>query len=242
MKRNVIELLFKAAKTAVFDNPDVDLSTNLVERREDQSPILPYGADELALRDIMFALGVGRQNNLTPSRVGLTEGYIAIVEGGQGHKMLAELQLILEGPMPSKIIFMAGSRVIVDAEKLITAKVLGIEVSEVGSTELEVAKQVAARVSNIEVELLQLTAGESNATRLRAIAYNNPNKQIGFATSCTYLPSRRIDAEKSETGAVAFGYGSELLATVKDETLPDEPALSQIVSELYALNKTLSMS
>ncbi len=239
---------FADAVMALYGRTDINLPTDLVERRDDANTTLPEGADETAFRAAMSSLGIGRSYNYTAADARLDYGYIALIEGGQGHKMLTELaviwlDVILRETAPSKIIFMAApDRLIGDAEKMITAKVLNISIEEVGSTEMAVAEQVSLRIDGLAVEFFPLRKGESNAERLRMIAAANPGLQLAFVTSCTYLPSRVVDAAKSETGAVVLSYGTHQLAQVKGEPAPAEPHLHQLLGELMALNKTLSMA
>src|SRR3990167_6658346 len=85
-----------------------------------------------------------------PAEVGLHNGYVAIIEGGQAHKMAAELAVILQGDIQPSLIVIAASadRIIppVGADKVqereTTARILGLSPDEVGGTEYEVARQV----------------------------------------------------------------------------------------------------
>lgn len=99
---------------------------------------------EQAFRKAMSELGPGRESNQTPAEVGLTSGYTALLEGGQAHKMVAELNIVTDsGILPGAIILSADAeRKISDSEKEITSKVLVIDKDEVGETEYEIAKQV----------------------------------------------------------------------------------------------------
>lgn len=140
----------------VFPNPKSK------ERRED----VVFDADNLSseqeacFRAAMAELGPGREDDkgLDISRLS-NEGsetrnpdhdpdkyeWEAVLEGGQGHKVKSELDLVLEQDILPGMIVLSGSpdRILPDAEKEITAKVLGIKVSEVADTELGVERQVA---------------------------------------------------------------------------------------------------
>ncbi len=119
------------------------------ERRADTEFSLP-AEDEVRFREAMAKLGIGRETNLTAAEVGLHNGYVAIIEGGQAHKMAAELAVILQGDIQPSLIVIAASadRVIppVGADKVqereTTARILGLSPDEVGGTEYEVARQV----------------------------------------------------------------------------------------------------
>src|SRR3989344_6354681 len=58
------------------------------ERRADTEFTLPP-KQESAFRTAMAKLGIGRETNMTAEDVGLSSGYLAIIEGGQAHKMAA---------------------------------------------------------------------------------------------------------------------------------------------------------
>ncbi|MBP7821013.1 hypothetical protein KA043_02825 [Candidatus Saccharibacteria bacterium] len=114
----------------------------------DQS-VLPEGYEnspekESEIRELASNLGIGRTGDLTLNEAGLPDDSLIIVEGGQGHKMLAELKLALEsGDGP---IVMSASKhrdINSDKERSVTSVVLGIEEDYVGNTEYEVACQVA---------------------------------------------------------------------------------------------------
>src|SRR3989344_8871349 len=62
------------------------------ERRADTEFSLPP-EQESAFRTAMAKLGIGRETDLTATEIGLRSGYVAIIEGGQAHKMVAELNV-----------------------------------------------------------------------------------------------------------------------------------------------------
>lgn len=99
---------------------------------------------EQAFRLAMSELGPGRESNQTPAEVGLSSGYTALLEGGQVHKMVAELNIVTESEvLPGAIILSADAeRKISDSEKKLTSKILELDEIEVGETEYDVAKQV----------------------------------------------------------------------------------------------------
>ncbi len=124
----------------VFPNPadkerrqDVEFSG--VELNEEQ---------EVAFRDAMSELGVGRESNRDATMVGLDDGYLAFLEGGQSHKMLAELNITAESAVKPSVVILSGDseRNIPENEQTLTAKVLGLPLEDVGATEYEVAEQV----------------------------------------------------------------------------------------------------
>ena len=114
------------------------------ERRED----VVFDADNLTadqesdFRGAMAELGPGREDSIGAQEKGLQEGYNAVLEGGQIHKFLAELKLVLDDPVQPRQLVITGSvRPIPDKEKELTAKLLGIPLDEVGDTEFEVECQ-----------------------------------------------------------------------------------------------------
>jgi hypothetical protein len=138
------------AVEAVTGNPEADPlevfpDPRSKERRED----VVFGADNLTpeqeadFRAAMAELGPGREESTGAQQAGLLEGYNALLEGGQVHKMMTELELVLgDEVQPRQIIITGGVRELVDKEKELTAKLLGVEVDEVGNTEFDVACQV----------------------------------------------------------------------------------------------------
>lgn len=66
---------------------------------------------EIALRQAAAELGFGRRTDVTAADAGLLSGYTAILDGGQIHKVLAELKLILDGTVrPSVFVFGATAQ------------------------------------------------------------------------------------------------------------------------------------
>jgi|GEM_PF-912657 hypothetical protein len=120
------------------------------ERRADTEFSLPPHQGN-AFREAMAKLGIGRETNLSATEVGLKDGYVAVIEGGQAHKILAELNIVLadKTTRPSSIIIAATpERAIPEPEvdkakeKETTAKVLGVEIDQVAATEYDVAQQI----------------------------------------------------------------------------------------------------
>lgn len=115
------------------------------ERRADVNFEALSEDQEAKLRAALAEVGIGRQTNRDAEAVGLHSGYTAIGEGGQGHKMMAQLNVIINSNVRPATIIMTGDaeRNLPDGEKEITAKILGIEKEAVGGTEFAVAEQVA---------------------------------------------------------------------------------------------------
>lgn len=141
-----------AAAEAITGNPDTDPLLVFpdpadAERREDIKFAVPLNAQqEAAFREAMAGLGLGRKSNWGAEEAGLETGYLAFLEGGQGHKMLAELNLAVNSRVRPGMIILSGDsgRILPEDERNLTAKVLGREVEDVGENEYEVAKQVFA--------------------------------------------------------------------------------------------------
>lgn len=115
------------------------------ERRED----VDFGVElaeesETAFRAAVAELGVGRETNRAPEALGLSDGYVAFLEGGQAHKMMAELNVVAVSDVAPSVVIISGDaeRNIPDKERTVTSGVLAIEEAEVGTTEAEVAEQV----------------------------------------------------------------------------------------------------
>jgi len=127
---------------SVFPNPATK------ERREDVLfDVRLTPEQENAFRSAMAEMGPGREESVGASELGLPHGYNAVLEGGQPHKMIAELRLVLENDVQPRQIIVTGSsgRKLGDQEKEQAAKLLGIDITEVGDTEFDVACQVVKR-------------------------------------------------------------------------------------------------
>jgi hypothetical protein len=105
-------------------------------------------AQQEAFRGVMAELGPGRTHNVGPNELGLEhDNYVALFEGGQPHKMIAQLDMIDKPDdghsRPYSLVVSASTgRKLGDAEKSGAAKLLGIEVEEVADTEYGVAEQI----------------------------------------------------------------------------------------------------
>lgn len=135
------------------------------ERRADYA--LPEGFvltddNESAIRRIASEkLGIGISADITLDNVELDEYGVAIIEGGQSHKMLAELLVALQTDHKGPIVITSTEyRVIKQTaddpkvkERANTALLLGINEDEVGDTELAVAVQVVESMQGFEIAL-----------------------------------------------------------------------------------------
>src|SRR5579862_3561663 len=166
---------------------------------------------EPAFREAMSKLGVGRAENQGASAAGLNEGYAAIIEGGLAHKMVAEISTVLSDPVRPGFIIIAATpeRIIPSAEddkvgeRVITAKVLGLDLEEVGETEYDVAQQVARKINDYE------EADPPNAPNLTCdmegnITHNKDKKstqftRIGFVNHIPVV-IMRVDREPKAEG------------------------------------------
>jgi len=174
------------------------------ERRADTEYTLDTG-QETALREAMAKLGVGRETNLTASEAGLRNGYVAIIEGGQAHKMLAEIFVVLSDATakPSAIIIAATPERAIPAtdedkakEREITARVLGLNTDSVGPTEYDVAQQVAYKIPRMQprpVEVLHF--GYSIEGEVQTESKTGQLKNLGFVDHITPVHLLRVDRE-----------------------------------------------
>jgi len=122
----------------VFPNPRSE------ERRADVAFDDSVVYDEEAFRAAMAEMGPGRVENRGAKEVGLQEGYVALVEAGQAHKIVAELNVIFNKDeiAPSAVIIAASSeRILPEQERIVTAGVLGIDQDSVGRTEYDISRQ-----------------------------------------------------------------------------------------------------
>lgn len=265
------------------------------ERREDVEFGVELTADqEVAFRSAMAELGIGRESNRDAAMVGLPDGYLALLEGGQAHKMLAELNITAETAIRPRAIILAGDteRAIPEKEQEVTARVLGINREQVGATEAAVAEQILrahpdfvpedesvlpygytidgelldeqtgqlrrigtigeipAVVMRIDREWYEDEQGErkfrriDNFAKMKIVSQIEVGNAIGFVSSSTYQPSIEIDALRAaqETGSMIQvpTYGTAELARVKQEALPQPPALQQLAGEAYKTAQQLA--
>jgi hypothetical protein len=137
------------ATEAVAGNPNADpLQVFPDPRSKECREDVVFDADNLTpeqetdFRAAMAELGPGRKESIGAQQADLPEGYNAVLEGGKVPKFLAELELVLADPVqPRQLVITGGIRPIPDKEKELTAKLLGIEVDEVGDTEFDVECQ-----------------------------------------------------------------------------------------------------
>lgn len=97
---------------------------------------------EKALRNNVGELGFGRESDLTAEQVGLPSGYVALIEGGQPHKVEAQRRLTES----AGTLLFAGSpfRMITGAaERASGARILGTDAENVGATEYDMVRQLA---------------------------------------------------------------------------------------------------
>jgi hypothetical protein len=115
-------------------------------------------AQQEAFRGVMAELGPGRKHNVGPNELGLEhDNYIALFEGGQPHKMIAQLDMIdklEEGHnRPHAMVISASKgRSLGEAERIGAAKLLGLKPEEVSDTEYGVARQIIKRRSGYTPE------------------------------------------------------------------------------------------
>lgn len=112
------------------------------ERRDDDQGLVLDSDQEYRLREIVAELGFGRTTDKTAEMAGLHEGYVAVIEGGQAHKVKAQEELC-DGA--GTLIFSAtpNRKITKQVERESSARILGIDVTEVGETEYDVVRQIA---------------------------------------------------------------------------------------------------
>lgn len=106
-----------------------------------------------AFRGVMAELGPGREKNVGPVELGLNDqGYIAVLEGGQPHKMIAELEVVSNTDRQPSAIILAASpdRKLGEAEQAIGVKLLDIDPQASPTTEKEMAEQIIKTQDNFE--------------------------------------------------------------------------------------------
>jgi len=203
------------------------------ERRTDTEFILP-AEQKSAFREAMAKLGIGRETNMSASEVGLEHGYVAVIEGGLGHKIAAELSVVLDDDtaIPSAIIVAATPHRELPPhetdkaqERRFAASILGIDHSELGNTEYEVAEQIARGLSGfIEVEHIE---GD----------YPDLFKRIGILEREEAIPviMMRLDREPLEGGRYKLPGTGDVLKAV-EAAMPEndtKPGIGFVTSSTY---------
>ena len=142
---------------AVFPNPADK------ERRADVEwdPMLSE-AEEEAFRGVMSELGIGRERSIGPGEAGLSnDNYVAVFEGGQPHKLIAQLNIVdnPDEPRPGQyIVTGATGRILGQAEKENAANLLGIDIEQVGETEYDLAVATVSARNGFEPAAHRTTA------------------------------------------------------------------------------------
>lgn len=151
---NQMDSVLRAAVEVVAPGSDAEVAevfSQPTERRDDDPGLQLTEGQEEALRELAATLGWGRKHDKTPTEQGLQSGFAAVIEGGQPHKVRAELAVITESE--PGVIVVAGSpnrKVTNDAERQSGAHITGLEVEQVGATEYDVVRQVIATTSGFE--------------------------------------------------------------------------------------------
>ena len=179
------------------------------ERRADTEFNLPPEQEE-KFREAMAKLGIGRETNLTATEVGLRDDYVAIIEGGQAHKMVAELDTVLSDKFtkPSAIFVAASPERAIPAaevdkakERETTARVLGIDVDDVMHTEYDVAQQIIYKTPGLYPDRVLIpNFGYNLDGQLLAGEATGQFKRIGRIDHVIPVYLLRVDREYSEGG------------------------------------------
>lgn len=179
------------AKSAV-DPKNAELSFQEVfpepsERRTDTEFLLPKEQEE-AFRNAMAKLGIGRETNLQAHEAGLRDGYVAVVEGGLGHKIASELHVVLKDEIsrPSAIIVTATPDRKLPSikedkakERDYAAKYLGIEPEDTGTTEYEVAQQIVESLPGFNKTDLSRAYAAGGSSEVALTVSDQPIRHIG---------------------------------------------------------------
>jgi hypothetical protein len=116
------------------------------ERRADIEWVSGMGeVQEEVFRNTVAQLGPGRMESVGPVERGLRDGeYVAVTEGGQPHKIVAELNMLrASSERPAAYVITGSSgRQIKDNEKAFMAEYTDKDESEIAPTEFGIAKQI----------------------------------------------------------------------------------------------------
>jgi len=173
------------------------------QRRADTEFSLP-AEQETAFRAAMSKLGMGREIDQTASEVGLKDGYVAIIEGGQAHKMIAELNTVLSDPAvrPSAIVVAATpDRIIPDPasdkakEKEVTARVFNTDIESIPETEYDVAQQVIYKIPDLLAQRLAVLELSYDMDGNVSSESTGQFKRIGMVNHITPVYLLRVDRE-----------------------------------------------
>ncbi len=262
--REILERSKRALSTAVeivSGNPDADPLTTFPapnEKREDDRGLELTEEQEPALRQAAAELGFGREQNLTLSEIGL-QGADVVFEGGQGHKMKAEILSVLEDSAAeprSYTLAISPHRKIKGAEPEITAKVLGYkkettegkppeyDISKVGATEYEVGMQVVQQLPGFQALEQEEVLPFSYDIKNNFAAGTEKSGQLTLVGHIGEVPFRflRIDREDytDEEGQPKYRNQpgtAETIILVDKSTESKEVPIGHITSGTYQMSR-----
>jgi hypothetical protein len=180
-------------------------------------------------------LGIGLPEDLTPEMAGLHKNGLTIIEGGQSHKMLAELALVINSDCDGPIVISATEYRKIKSveddpkvkERLNTATLLGISEDQVGSTELEVAVQVAESLP----EFIKLDSA-------RAVTENL--KQLGTVDGRNlYLYSIPRQYYTDENGSQKYTKPSAAEQAIELTNIIGAPDVALVTSSTYYSSRAI---
>jgi len=110
---------------------------------------------EKALRSAASELGFGRYENRTLSDIGC-QGAVVVIEGGQPHKIAAELAVLMSDPAtqddrPAYILLAASPYRVIGANEVVSAQNIGLDATN-GDTEYDIVQRVIAKTIGFEPE------------------------------------------------------------------------------------------
>jgi len=223
------------------------------ERREDTpfEDALDH-AQAAEFRIAMSKMGVGRETDEPAEVVGLPEGYKAIVEAGQGHKVKAELTVVAEGSVRPSVIVMPATieRILPSKEKELTSRVLGVAIDNVADNEKELVRQI------LELDPRFEAAAEERVLPLRydidsaAVSEDPHSEQMIEIGTYDGIPVITLDIERiyegepDEQGRVPYRQpGTDKVLTILDQVFTHEgdtdAPLGFVTSATYKPSRTL---
>lgn len=205
------------------------------ERRAD----VVWGADltedeQEAFRGVLSEIGPGRKYNVGPKDSGLQDnGYVALFEGGQPHKMIAQLNVVAQDSEQPSVYILSGSpeRVLGETEKTIGAKLLGIEADQVAGNELAMAEQIVR--SQLGFEPAQNQDTETSSTE--STKYDL--KMIGHLEGRP-VQLMAISRQYNEDGSYKQLSNTEKIQTVAKEGQP----VALVTSATYAPSNEVAVA
>lgn len=227
------------------------------ERREDDKGLVLTDEQESALREAVAPIGPGRAEDISPAELGLKPGYVAVIEGGQPHKVQAELELALAGE-PS-VVFVSGTpfrlvgktdeRKATIGERASGARILGVDVDEVAENEYDIQGQVVRAYPGFEAEAEEILPFSYDIQNGFELGSEKSGQFVRIGSiGMSQIVTMRIDREDFEKEDGSKGYRKQPQVTdvsvivdgvITAEGAPADAQIGFVTSSTYEPSRTV---